>query len=467
MQVSPHPTHLGYVTPDWFTNSADTGRLELCDDENGDPALRVTERTLSDRILSALSYVPIINQWEPVYAFTKDIEAKNAQVLGLFLRSLPNQSHMLQNDDVVTHLQTAATRIVAHAGATPLQHHVFDRLVNIATPERKMCGFSNFGNTCYANTGLKFLVHSIGRDRLLTHLEALKNTNDEKKKDSAEKFINLIDAAYSSDKPVQKELNALLKSLQQHPNFNGKPGFTIIGEQNDTQEFLAKLGECFDLGGLNENSLMMQTTLINGEEKRDPKISSPNFATDVNLISGEDANLDLQGIINKVLTSETEREIRWNTDDAENTKVKVQNEWVTPHVDKLKRLNLHLNAMDFDLKTGEQQRLFLNADFTKPVTITVREKSSGGTRWQLTLEPKDIIVHDSDLSHYYMYTRDKQNSWTEHNDARVTSDIKQIPAVTQAKMISFEVTDRKILDHGQKTLPPLHVPFKPQALARA
>ena len=472
MQVLPHPAipqhdmppiPLDDMHPDRFSALADTGCLEVCDDENGNLALQAIERTLSDLLLYALSYVPIINQWKPISAFIEDIKDKNADVLELFLQSLSTHSYILQDENAVRHLENAARQILDRAGATPLQRHVFDQLINVARAEPQMCGFSNLGNTCYANTGLKFLVHSIGKDSLLKHLEELKNTSpDEIKKESAEKFITLINAAYGSDEPIQDELEALFNSLQRHPNFS-KQNFTIIGKQNDTQEFLVKLSECFDLDSLNESPLMMQTTLINGEQKRDPKISAPNFATDVNLASNEDANLDLQGIMNKILTSETEREIRWNDDDSENTYVKVQNEWATSDVHKLKRFNLHINALGFNRETSKEERLFLKADFTTPVTITVIEKERGGTQWQLTLEPKDIIVHDSRLSHYYMYTRDNQNAWIEHNDADVTSDLKALPVGTQAKMISFEVTNRKIIDNGPRTLLPLNVPSRPQS----
>ena len=432
---------LATIEPRQFSELADAGQIELCDDDHGDPALRAGPRTLGNRILYALSYVPIIRHWQPVVAFTQKTEHNNAQVLGLFLQRLAKANATSLPAKQTERLGHAATRIVARAGATSLQRDMFNQLIDLAQTGPTLCGFSNLGNTCYANTGLKFFIHSIGKDRLVAHLQDLQQTNtDEKKRDSAAKLITLIRAAFDSDEPLHDELEALFESLQKHDVFKN---FPIIGHQNDTQEFLAKLGECIDIDRLTTNTLTTQTTLINGDQKRDPKINAASYVQNL-YITDDHVGSTFQSIVSNMLHSQETREVNWTGSDSENTTVAVQHQWIAPDIETLSQLNLNINPL---VDTHIAQQIFRDTDFSMPVQIAAIDQKSGGKTWLLTLKPKDIIVHDSHLSHYHMYSRNQHGSWTGHDDSRVTSYAALPPCSpgSQAKMISFEVTGREPL----------------------
>lgn len=445
-----HTYHNQFLSPDSFRALADTGHHMEIYDIDGDPALRAAQLTLNDRILYALSYVPVLKHWEPVATLTRELEIKNAQVLGVLIQSLSARYGQTNAENAIRNLDLT--------GATALQSRTIERLMEIAEKGPSLCGFDNLGNTCYANTGLKFLIHSIGENRLVAHLEQIQqNASDPNKQDCAKKFIDLIKAAYDSEKPLRRELHDFFKSLQEQENFRDGPngsGFTVVGDQNDAQEFLMKLSDCFDLGNLNTNVLQIQTTLINGQEKRDPKIADAAYCQDANLSSREQVDFSLQQIVDTLTTRQDDVSVRWNDNDSESTTVTRIQQWTTPNIQEVDRFNLHINAMDY---SDGLARLILNADVTKPVRIPVIDQKTG-VEWMLTLEPRDIIIHaggavgESDTAgHYYMYSRCEQGSWTLHDDETVAQG-QDINRSEQAKMISFAITDR------ERVRPPFQVP---------
>lgn len=436
-------TYNNHAIPlDSFRTLAEAGHhIELCDND-GNPDLRAAQSTLRDRILHALSYVPVLKHWEPVVTFTREVEVKNAQVLGVFIQSLSERYGSASAKTAIRDLDLT--------GATPLQSRTIEHLIEIANEGASLCGFHNLGNTCYANTALKFLIHSIGKKRLIEHLEQVQqNATAPSKQECAAKFIELIKAAYDSKKPLHRELRDFFASLQKQDNFCAKPdgsSFTIVGDQNDTQEFLLELSACFDLGMLNTNVLQIQSTLVNGREKRAPHIADAAYCQDAYLTNSEQADFDLQQIVNTLTTRQDDVSMRWNNNDSEDTTVSRVQQWVTPDIQKVDRFNLHINAMDYS--DGIAARLILNADITKPVRIPVIDQKTG-VEWALTLEPRDIIIHaggvvggSNTAGHYYMYSRREQGSWTLHDDKSVErgQDINQNE---QAKMISFAVTGRE------------------------
>lgn len=445
--MTPTSFHRHTIPLDSFRALADAGhQIEICDID-GDPALRAAQFTLNDSILYALSYVPVLKYWEPVVTFTRDLEMKNAQVLGLFIHSLS------------THYGSAKTEIAIRdldlTGATPLQSSTIERLIEIARPG--LCGFHNLGHTCYANTALKFLIGSIGEKRLIAHLEQIgQNASDQSKQECANAFIDLIKAACNSEKPLDRELRDFFSSLQKQENFcanSNHASFTIVGRQHDAQEFLLLLSDCFDLDDLNTNVLQIQSTLVNDEEKREPKIAGAAYCQNVNLTRPEQASFDLQKIVETLTATEADISVRWNDNDSEDTKVKRIYQWITPDVHKVDRFNLHINAMDY---SAGLSRFVLNTDLTKGVSIPVIDQKTG-VEWLLALEPRDIIIHkggavgaSDSAGHYYMYSRHEGGSWTRHNDATVEVG-QEIRSDEQAKMISFAVIGR------ERVRPPLQV----------
>ncbi|GAB3074919.1 type III secretion system effector BopA family protein [Bordetella muralis] len=440
--MTPTTYHNQFLSPDSFRAFADAGHhMEICE-VDGDPALRAAQLTLNDRILYALSYVPVLKHWEPVAKFARELEIKNAQVLRVFIQSLSERYGPTNAESAIRNLDLT--------GATPLQSRTIERLIESAETGPSLCGFRNLGNTCYANTALKFLINSIGENRLVAHLEHIQqNASDSNKQDCAKKFVDLIKATHESEKPLHRELHDFFNSLQEQENFRAGPhgsGFTVIGDQNDTQEFLMKLSDCCDLENLNTNVLQIQETYVNGQEKRDPKIADAAYCQHANLSSREQANFSLQQIVNTLTTRDDDVSVRWNDDDRGNTTVTRIQQWTASDVQKVDRFNLHINAMDYN--SEELTRLILNADFTKPVRIPVIDQKTG-IEWTLTLEPRDIIIHaggavgESDTAgHYYMYSRREQDSWTLHDDETVKRG-KDINRSEQAKMISFAVTGRE------------------------
>lgn len=479
----PTTYHNQLFSPDRFRAFADAGHhVEICE-VDGDPTLRAAQFTLNDRILYALSYVPILKHWDPVAQFTRELEVKNAQVLGVFIHSLSerygsaNAKNAIRNLDLTgaTPLQSRTIeRLIEMAekgpslckfnnpdltSATPLQSRAIGPLIETAEKGPSLCGFRNLGNTCYANTALKFLIHSIGEKRLVAHLEQVQqNASDPSKQVCAKKFVDLIRAAHDSEEPLRRELLDFFKSLQEQENFRAGPHnseFKIIGDQNDAQEFLLKLSECFDLGNLNTNVLQIQETLVNGQEKRDPKIVDAAYCQDANLSNREQVDFSLQQIVDTLTTRDDDVSVRWNDYDSGNTTVTRIQQWTASDIEAVDRFNLHINALDYN--DDRLARLTLNADFTKPVRIPVIDQKTGG-EWTLTLEPRDIIIHaggtvgeSETAGHYYMYSRHEQGSWTLHDDAAVEQG-KGINRSEQAKMISFAVIGR------ERVRPPFQVP---------
>ncbi len=268
-----------------------------------------------------------------------------------------------------------------------------------------MAGFANLGNTCYANAALKFLLHSVGRECLIAHLDMFwENSKDAQETQAAEDFIHLIMGAHAETGLVSNELDAFLRSLQQLAAFNAKKedqfGFQIIGRQNDASEFLARVSESFGLSALMGSTVDLDKGYV---------ISGEYWATMV-LQTGDGT---LQGALNQA------RNVQGAPD------------WVVSDIEQLGQLPLRLDH--------SQQVDTAQFDFDQLVQVVVTDQKSQ-QKSRLTLQPMQVIAHQgtAQSGHYYTYTKEHDGRWTCHDDVRVTVS-PRIACGGKPTLINFSV----------------------------
>lgn len=458
--------------------------MELKDDKNGKPCLQIASRSFKGMILGFLSKVPLVKNSGIVTRYLEDIRASNARVLGVFIRALANCYGEAAADEAITRkkldlsgntpltdrklvqLYRAAAkvnkRLKADADAGSPSVLAYKPAASIDSSPRpatraaanvgaaNICGFSNLGNTGYANSTLKFLMFSIGVKRLVGHLQNLKEASENiEKRDCAEGFLELIRKSIGQEENVDEELRVFFKKLQTHPVFNkvdvnGNYVFKIIGKENDAQEFLAKILEIFELNEIVGHSAMIETSWkYNGLERGYVSDSGAAFYQNVNV---SDSGLSLQGIINKMVGAESGVEIKWRPENVQATQIK---RLVVEDMEKFNRFNLHVNAMEFDVLNNVGRKLELkNVSFDSSVWIPVFDKHKNQT-WEVQLKPQEVVIHQEDASmrHYYIYSKPgSMPGWIKHDDGKVSPPITKIPDGEQVKLISFAVVGMRLLD---------------------
>lgn len=312
--------------------------------------------------------------------------------------------------------------------------HNFEQLGTAAKAQLR--GFKNLGQTCYANTSLKFLILTIGQERLFNHLANLTEP-----KDALNKFIQIVLNAPDKDDclpPFQGEvldtqLQELFIELQKLPTFNS---FRIIRQQHDPSEFLCKLSALFALDQLSSHSTYLQSTLINGyQERKAPQ--SPDTYLQTATITKPDATL--QEIVEAIYPTE-QVEVKWKENDLQNTLVTKRHELVVD-LKQINRFNIHIAAVDY--ASAELKKIFFSqANFTDQIQVPVIDAQTRD-KWQLTLEPQEIVVHrgsTADSGHYYLYTKTGEG-WQKHDDENVFTT--NIQPGEQAKLISFAIVRKE------------------------
>lgn len=438
---------------DKFSVAAAQGhRIQIQQDENGVPTIHTAPQSFRGMVLAVLSYVPILKNFQAVVDYSEQLKIKNSESLAVFLHALSQKFGSKLTERTLTRLN------VDLSGNTSLNGRVVTQIISdtqsMFGPHRatamnasKLSGFRNLGNTCYANSALKLLIHSVGEARLVQQLEHVAQTStDPRKKDAAEKFIAVIEASFTETKPLRHELAAFFSSLQKldtfsHVDHQGQLIFPIVGTQNDAQEFLVKLLASFDLSEMGGYSMTLKETMTNGNEQRPPK-GRLAYCHDTT-VSG--STLTLQQIVDETHKAES-REVRWDVNDQHNTKVINTKQWTVPDLSTLERFTLHINASEYDVNTGDLGKTLLTkADFAADVSLVVHDDKTN-EKWAVTFEPREVIIQQGSgtSGHYYAYTKDGENSWVRHDDSSVRN-CSGIRHKEQAKLISFSVKDKVLL----------------------
>ncbi|MHA3904385.1 type III secretion system effector BopA family protein [Castellaniella sp. WN] len=441
-----------------FSRLANLGHRIEVRDNKGMPTPQAAQVNFKGRILLALSHVPFLRKLQVVNEYVNKYRQANAQALGLFLSALSQKFGAEAADVALTRNKVDLT------GATPLQKRIVERLINTAQDQFNttghaqgaaaphICGFKNLGNTCYANSALKFLICSIGQKHLIDHLDNFsKTTTNRNERDAAEKLVNVINASFSTNSPLEEELHALFSSLQELDIFqtreeNGQLLFKIIGMQNDAQEFLAKLTDVFGFSEIDGCAMTCQQSLLNGETRR----RSPSELSYCHDTTVSNPDLTLQGIVDQ--THQPEKvQLRWNEGDQENTEVTQIKQWSVPDLSELHRFNLHINALNVGSSSYVPIRVHLNAKFTDDVKLKVLDEQTGD-EWMVTFEPREVIIQTGDAisGHYYMYSKQDANNWLRHNDTMVHS-CSSPRSGDQAKLIGFAVKQKVRLKPDEDT----------------
>lgn len=271
------------------------------------------------------------------------------------------------------------------------------------TPEgSSLAGFANLGSTCYANSMLKLLIHSIGPQRLMEHLSAFAATRGAPERAAALEFIALIESSSAATGVAPTVLQNFFASLQQLPAFSslapsGTLKFSLAGELRDASEFLESLSTSFALGELYGHPI----------------------------------------ILNDYLNRTKSDEVYWTILQP------------AAPVDSLQDLFDHALAEEWLVMPGRaasqltvavaDEHLFgtLNFDFNQSVQLRATD-SSTAEPLLLTLEPREVVEFQGGRSggHYLSYIKDGQ--WFRHDDHQVEA-LERMPAVQQVRFINFAV----------------------------
>jgi len=287
--------------------------------------------------------------------------------------------------------RTAATSRTGHVEETP----------------QTMTGFANLDSTCYANSALKFLMHSISPRPLKNHLHAFAQNAQPLQREAAQSFIALIDKSFSDNGPTPQELSDFFDLLQQLPAFASKNEagqwrFPIVGQQHDLNEFLKKLSESFALHTARGINLALKddTNQFKSQEA---------YWTILQPVSSDDT---LQAMFDR--TQGAGWEYNESLDVAERLTVKIDN-------------TLHLQASQM-----HSNRRF---DFNQTVRLRFTE---GEMTTTLILEPREVVEFRGidNAGHYVVYAKDEQ--WVRYDDDQVTV-LSQMPAIENARFINFAI----------------------------
>lgn len=425
-----------------FRAAVSTGdRMSIHSDKDGIATIQTAPQSFKGRVLELLSHIPILKNLSVVQAYTQRVAHDNAAVLaafilalgrdyttdaaGMALKSLSDQKATTPlSSKLIEHLDVAAKSASARLTKAAEDGRV------LAHARIPAIGFPNQGNTCYANSSIKFLIGIVGVDPLIQHLHAVRQRMDVDASPAEVAAIGKFSQLLGQMKAGSAiDIRDLWESLAKTEIF---AGFDFY-QMNDAQEFLAKLDTLLELQNLAGSTVRVQETLINGNATRD----GAGYRTFSHDVSVTDTSATLQDIANLGVGSE-KVDIKWAYGDTANTEVEKKRQLVADF-QNLTRFNLHINALQYDDRTDSMVKLDLqNADFTRRVTLPIVDSQSG-EEWQVTLEPRDIIIHSGTGTggHYYMYSKEDDNHWVVHNDSSV--HLKGKVEATQIRRSSFRL----------------------------
>ncbi len=370
---------------------------------NPQPAVQTEKYGASEKILS---FFKNIEKFLLTHLIANFISQKTINALTAFVAAIKNNF----KEDSTHNTTSESSRRNNFSGNKSLHER---HIQTTAKDSGKIGGFPNLGNTCYANSSLKFLIHSVGKSALTQHLEEFKQiSTDVNAIDAANHFIQLISVCSlppGSPPSPEKALKALFSSLQKTPEFNetsnGKLQFNIVGDQQDPDDFLATLSSLFNL------STLGNLPIDQGSLAKVLKYPSAFWTP----IYPKENDKTLQDTI----TSNLNNHLKFS--DLENTK------------------NFSVSIIANNAQ--------ISFDFNQSIQLSA--KNEKGEPVILTLKPTEVISFSGkDASgHYRTYKKESSGGWTEHNDSNVTSykgapqknnSIRETP-----KFINFSVARQK------------------------
>lgn len=264
-----------------------------------------------------------------------------------------------------------------------------------------MAGYSNLGDTCYANSALKFIIHSIGPLKLKQHLATVAEEGDDALQSAAASFTQLIERTNSTSEVTWEEMWDFMSVLRQLPAFHD---FPLVDQQQDVIEFLAKLSQAFAL------HTRYADTVTLGDAYNAAKTDSEYWT----ILRSESADDSLQDIFDR--TQPADWRIRLNA-----------------HV---QHLTVGVHNMAYDAQNIIQVLGTEKFDFNQNVSLRITD---GDRTHTLTLEPREVIAFDGidNNGHYVVYAKDDQ--WVRYSDSEVDV-VGQMPPLKNARLINFAIT---------------------------
>lgn len=361
-------------------------------------------------------------------------------------------------------------------------------------------GFVNLSNTCYANAALKALIIPIGANNLHHHLGNVLVTNtqrvenltkylalSENSVNSAEKvrletllntkamraeivggnqklgedaralmqevrkryegevavlptynqairtFLPVITDSGSGNGPLKHQLSSFFDVLQKTDLFNR---FKLIGTEQDSHEFISKLGSIFQLDKIKGR----QITRVEHFSREDKEGFEKN-SVDWKLESNVSHDITLQAMWDDLSKAE-KVDYKWDGDRQDTKTAKSTSYALDTSVGN--SVYHHINAMrfgDFGASKVELNNLKVNSAVTFRCTDVNDNK-----RYELTLEARQMMIHSGSANsgHYYMVAKREDGKWDVHNDARVSVE-NSINSKEQVKFINYVITGRKAI----------------------
>ena len=258
---------------------------------------------------------------------------------------------------------------------------------------RAMAGYPDLGNTGYANSALKFLIHSIGPQRLTRHLGEFAQRSDKPHQAAAQGWIQLIENTYSEREPTPQELTDFFNSLQQLPEFKD---FTIVGTQ-DAEGFMTALSQSLALHEINAGSIALR-------DGSNASKSDGQYWTTLQSASSDDS---LQAVFDRTPPADWRFEPRKGP------------QYLTVKLD-----DSHHAAPSHR-----------NFDFNQTVQLQI---TNGDLTETLVLEPREVMAFSGidNAGHYVFYAKDAQ--WVRYDDEQVTV-LTQMPSIENVRFINFVI----------------------------
>lgn len=277
---------------------------------------------------------------------------------------------------------------------------------------KKMIGFTNLGQTCYANAALKLLIHSIGPAALMSHLENISATIHPEKIESLQEFVNLIRTAHTPQQSTAGVMKSFFTTLDKTDHFYlGR----IIGQAQGTSYFYEAMHRLFEIEKIHNGdfSLTREFTRTDGSKEFEQQ-------SDILHILLPDADdMDLQALVNtysRKTDASSTQQYQFQTSDEK--AVQTVNFMVGPGVG------------------SKTDQLNFNDTVTIPVINRISEK-----KFIATLKAKAIIFPKSSqpgVTHYVSYLKYDGPGFSLHNDWSVADDV-EIQEKNYPELISFSV----------------------------